>query len=510
MTSLWLNDAEVPARLRLTAGARYDTLVVGAGLVGLATALLLAQSGREVSVLEARRVGAGTTGASTAKVSLLQGTRGSTIAQRHGTATLSRYVAANRDGLDWLLHFCADHDIDVQRVPAYTYAQDESELSSVRAEFEATRAVGLPTELVDELDVPFPAHGAVRLAEQAQLDPMAVLAALAAEVEAHGAPIYESTRAQALRHDGGQIVVRTEHGDVSATNVVVATGTPIFDRGGFFARLTAQRSYLAAFRVPGPVPVPHEMYISAGQPSRSLRYHPTADGDLLLVGGSGHEVGRTRSEAAHVEQVLDWTRRWFPGAEPLYRWSAQDYHPVSELPYVGPLLPGQDGVLVASGFAKWGMTNGAAAALALAGRLTGKTPAWAGTLATWQPGELKSLGSGVQVNAAVAQHMSTGWLRLLGNSGTTVPPEGCGRVERHGLHPTAVSTVDGVTHEVSAVCSHLYGIVHWNDAERSWDCPLHGSRFAPDGSVLEGPATKPLPTRRSPLPASPATENLGS
>lgn len=493
MTSLWMNDAESPARPRLTAGSRFDTVVVGAGLVGLATALLLAIDGREVAVLEARRVGAGTTGASTAKISLLQGTRAQTIAHRHGIAALSRYVAGNLEGLDWLLNFCADHDIATQRVPALTYAQNDAEMAAVRAEFEATGAVGLPTELVDDLDVAFPAFGAVRLREQAKVDPMAMLAALAAEVEAHGVPIFESTRAQNLHHRDGDVVIGTEHGEVSAADVVVATGTPIFDRGGFFARLTAKRSYLAALRVPGAVP--QEMYVSAGQPIRSLRVYPAAEGDVLLVGGSGHEVGREDSAQAHVERLLAWAGEWFPGAELLNRWSAQDYHPIGELPYVGPLLPGRDNVLVATGFAKWGMTNGAAAALALAGRLTGHLPPWAEVFATWRPREVTSVVAGARANTTVGRYLSTGWLELFGADAGTTPPDGCGRIERHGLRPTAVSTVDGVTTEVSAVCPHLYGIVHWNDAERTWDCPLHGSRFAPDGTVIEGPATQPLPRR---------------
>ncbi|KAF0847378.1 FAD-dependent oxidoreductase [Nocardia caishijiensis] len=491
MTSLWLNNAEVPARLRLTPGSHFDIVVLGAGIVGLTTALLLAQQGREVAVLEAKRVGAGTTAASTAKVSLLQGTRAQTIARRHGIATLSRYLAANLDGFDWLLDFCAGRDLAVERVAAYTYAQNESEMSAVRAEFEATRSAGLPTDLVDDVDVPFPLHGAVRLREQAQLNPMAFLAALAAEVETQGGSIFESTRAQRLRHHDGRVVIGTEHGEVDANNVVVATGTPIFDRGGYFARVTAQRSYLAAFKVPGPVP--EEMYISAGQPIRSLRRYP-AD-DVLLVGGSGHEVGREDSAEAHVRDLLDWTGRWFPGAELLHRWSAQDYHPVGELPYVGPLVPGREEVLVATGFAKWGFTNGAAAALALAGRITGDAPKWADTLSAWRLGEVASLPAGARANATVARYLSTGWLHLLGADGHSIPPEGCGRVERHGLAPTAVSTVDGVTTEISAICPHLGGILHWNDAERTWDCPLHGSRFEPDGAVIEGPATHPLSPR---------------
>lgn len=493
MTFYWFTGAELPSRLPLTGDIAVDTVVIGAGIAGLTTALLLAEQGREVAVLEARRVGAVTTGASSAKITMLQGTRAQAIANRHGIEVLARYVDANRAGFDWLLDFCDAHEIPTQRVPAITYAQDAAEVAAVRAEYEATRAAGLPTQFVDDLEVPFPAFGGVRLREQAQVDPVAVLAALAVEVEAHGVPIFESTRARHLRRHGDRVVIGTDQGDVSAARAIVATGSPIFDRRGLAARLVAQRSYLAAFETAGPVP--EEMFLSAGTPTRSLRWAPGETGPVLLAGGSGHEVGRASSAAVHVAELINWTGRWFPDARPLARWSAQDYHPIGELPYVGPVQPGAQNVQCATGFAKWGMTNGVAAALVLAGRIGGTAPEWAEVYETWRTGAIRTLLAGAQANAVVARHLSTGWLGAFGPGDGFPPREGEGRVERHGLHPVARCTVDRVSESVSAVCTHLRGIVNWNDAEQTWDCPLHGSRFAPDGTVLEGPATAPLPRR---------------
>lgn len=490
MTSLWSQETRTPARLRLTPGLRFDTVVVGAGLTGLVTALVLARAGAEVAVVEAGRVGAGTTGGTTGKVSLLQGTRLQQIARKHPLETVRQYVAANTAALDWVTAYCAGAGVGIEHRTAHTYAPTAADLDAVTAEHDVATAAGLPTELIDDPDVPFPARAAVRLPGQVQLDPMELLAALAADVEAAGAPVFEHTRVRGVHRAGGGVVVETEHGAVRAGTVVLATGIPILDRGGFFARLTAQRSYLAAFKVDGPIT--KDMYLSAGQPSRSLRYTPSSRGDLLLVGGNGHPVGRATSERAAVDDLVEWTGRWYPGAVPLHTWSAQDYMPIGELPYAGPLLPGEHRILTGTGYAKWGLTNGVAAALAIAGRISGGVPDWAGALASWRRDEVKALPAAAKANAEVGAEMATGWLRTLRGGPEQPPAEGEGRVRHRGARPAAVCTSGGATHEVSAVCPHLYGIVRWNDAEQSWDCPLHGSRFAADGTRLEGPATGDL------------------
>jgi glycine/D-amino acid oxidase-like deaminating enzyme/nitrite reductase/ring-hydroxylating ferredoxin subunit len=496
VTSLWLDRVPISPLPTLEPDSRFDVVVVGAGLAGLTTALLLARAGAEVAVVEARRIGDGTTGNSTAKLSLLQGTQLSRIRSKHSAATVSRYVEANREGQQWLLRYCAEHGVPTEACAAVTYAQTPAATEAVRREYEACRTAGLDVEWVDDLDVPFETHGAVRLPDQAQVDPVAVLAALTADALDHGVAIFENTRVTGLTGQTsghamfGERCLDTEHGPVRADTVVLATGTPILDRGGFFARLHPQRSYSVAFEVPGEIP--RDMYISADQPTRSLRYAPDAEGELLLVGGNGHTVGREDSPRAKLDDLVAWTQQHFPGARETHRWSAQDYVPIDGLPYVGPLLPGYDRILVATGFAKWGMTNAVAAALAISGRKFGGRMPWAAALESWSPRELTGLPEAAKINGEVGIAMVGGWLRAaLGGDGEP-PAEGHGRVMRRGIRPVGVATVDGTTVTVSAVCPHLYGILSWNDAERSWDCPLHGSRFGHDGRVLEGPATCPL------------------
>ncbi len=463
LTSLWQDrhpqtSADAPAALV----GDWDVVVVGAGITGLTVAALLARAGRQVAVLEARRVGAGTTGRSTAKLSRLQGTQYSRISRRHSDSVLRAYADANAEALAWTARFCDDHDVAYQRRPAYTYATSASGERSVRAELDALHRAGVEEATwVDEALLPFPIRGAVRLPDQCQLDPLELLAALEADARAHGATVVEGVRVRTI-HGHSPYTVETDAGTPSAGTVILATNLPILDRGGFFARAEPARSYGLAFRTAEQAV--DGMYLSADGPTRSLRDAPTDDGEgsLLLVGGEGHKTGSSTSEAGRLDALRAWTHEHYPGAVETHAWSAQDYVPQHALPYVGPILPGAERLLVAGGYSKWGMTNGVAAALALSGRILGGHQSWASAFEPWSTRELTGIPGSVRLNATVALEMATGWVRRI------------------------------VTSDDAPVCTHLGGILRWNDAEDSWDCPLHGSRFGPDGEVLEGPATCPL------------------
>ncbi|MFA6577017.1 MAG: FAD-dependent oxidoreductase [Nocardioides sp.] len=485
LVSLWQDQHPRAVIEQQPVEGHADVVVIGAGITGLSTALLLARAGRSVTVLEAEYVGHGTTGRSTAKVSLLQGTQLSQIAKRHSTDLVRDYVEANTEAQAWVARFCDDHGVGVQHRPAYTYAHGGRGLGAVRRELTLARDAGLDATWRDELDLPYPTAGGVRLDDQLQLDPIELLDALALEARGHGARIVEGARVLKVRSDD-RVTVETETGTMTADRLVVATNMPILDRGAFFARAHPARSYGMAFRTE--TPAVDGMYLSADAPSRSLRDAPAGDGHLLLVGGAGHTTGRGAPESTRLDELRHWTHEHFPGATETHAWSAQDYVPVHALPYAGPLVPGHDEILVAGGYSKWGMTNGVAAALALSGQILGGHQEWARVMRTWGRHELRGVLDGLRINGEVGFEMTRGWVRPLRPT-TGAPDEGTGRVRfDHVGAPTAEATLDGRTTRVSAVCTHLGGVVRFNDAERSWDCPLHGSRFGADGEVLEGPA----------------------
>ncbi|WP_368497534.1 FAD-dependent oxidoreductase [Herbiconiux sp. A18JL235] len=515
MTSLWLDGRTAAPSTPFVDGAVYDDVIVGAGLTGLTTAVMLARAGRRVVVLEALGIGALATGNTTGKVSLLQGSRLSTIRSHHSRRLLRAYVESNRDGQEWLLGFADESGVPYEQRTAYSYSQHDGGASAVDDEYRAARQAGLDVSLVSgrDLETTFPFAFGVALPGQAQLDAMDVLEALVREFLALGGVLHTGARVTSVRASK-PVRVTTPLGAVFGRTAVLATATPILDRGLYFAKTTGLRSYALAFELPDarPADLVDGMFLSVGDSaesgSRSLRTATRAtDGqELLVVGGNGHTVGRpgAKSEAERLDQLRAWTGLFFPGAVETNAWSAQDYESHNLIPFVGALPRGRGRVYLATGYAKWGLTNGVAAALRLRSEILGEPRRerahWHRVLGTrvTRPADL---GKGAVAGAEVGAEAVAGWWQ----AETRVvpvprPAEGAGVVARSKGRPVGVSTVGGTTCAVSAVCPHLGGVLEWNDAERSWDCPLHASRFTASGTRIEGPALSDLEQ----LPRTPA------
>lgn len=441
-----------------------DVAVVGAGLTGAVTAQLLADGGANVLVLDAGTARTTTTARSTGKLSVLQGTRLARVA-RYGDEVVRDYLAAGFAGLGWLRRTLEDLDVAVDNRDDLTVATAPEQVADIDAVLTTCARQGLAVQW--EQDPPYPTRtfGAVRLPGQGQVDPLRMLSALRARLRSRGVPVHDGVRVrQVLRRRSG-IALRTTRGTVLADRVVLATGTPPGRLGGLFLRLEAGRSLLTTWDVPDPGALPagfaETMSITAGSPIRSLRL---ADG-LLMVGGEGYTVGREPHPGRRLAALEEWTRAHLPVGAARHAWAAQDYSSDTGLPLVGPAMPGDDRVLVATGYAKWGLTNAAAAGLALAGRILGDPVEWGRTLEPWARPPAPTTSA-----AATFGEQTAGWA--------------CAAVRPSGQRAGAV--------RVSRVCPHLGGVVRWNEQEESWDCPVHGSRFAADGTLLEGPATEDL------------------
>jgi len=488
--SLWLEDEPPAPRPALRGDIDVDVAIIGGGIAGITTALLLERDGARVAVLEAARVGGGVTGCNTAKVSALQSTIYSTIRSRHGEEGAAAYADASRAGVEKVAALAGEEsiDCDLHRRAAFTYAADESELSSVAKEADAARDAGLPVDWSADVDLPFPVAGAVRLDDQIEFHPVRYVRGLAQAVDGDGSFVFEDSRVLSVEH-GSPCRVHTDGGVVTADRVVVATHYPLLDRGLFFARLEPKRSYCIAARVRGDLP--QGMSINAGGTTRSVRSY----GDLLILGGEGHTTGASKATPERYQRLEQFARRHWEVEAVTHRWSAQDPVPYDHLPVVGRYSPLSSRLYVASGFMKWGLSGGTMAAILLADLMAGRDNFWADHFAPDRL-SLRSAPKLVEMNTKVGMHFFGDRVTPAQAGDAVDVPLGQALVVRDGLGKTGVyRDDDGVLHAVSLRCTHLGCLLRFNSAERSWDCPCHGSRFDVDGSVLEGPATAPLERR---------------
>jgi glycine/D-amino acid oxidase-like deaminating enzyme/nitrite reductase/ring-hydroxylating ferredoxin subunit len=490
-TSLWVDttpDTDYPP---LGPGRHFDVAVLGGGMAGLTTAYLLERQGASVAVIEAGRVAAGVTAYTTAKVSALQGTIYSTIEGKFGAEGARTYAAASQLAKEWMRGRVDELGIDCdwRAKPAYTYAEDASDVAKVEREVEAAGRAGLAATYTTETDLPWPVEAAVRVDDQAEFHPRKYLLALAAALD----NVFEQTRATAVSA-GSPNRVLTTRGELTADDVVVATHFPFLDRAGFFARMHPERSYgLGIYLKRGATP-PQGMYLSTESPVHTIRSHPTADGEMLIAGGESHKTGQGGDTAERVQRLEAWARARFDVRSIEYRWSTQDNMPVDSLPYIGRMLPFQRGIWVATGFMKWGLTSGTAAGLLLADLIAGRPNDWADLFDATRIKPVASAAEFVKENANVGKHFVGDHLSSPDARSLDEVPRGEGRLVRRGAKKVAAyRDDDDALHVVSAICTHLGCQVKWNSAERSWDCPCHGSRFGTDGTVLQGPAVADLP-----------------
>ena len=386
-------------------------------------------------------------------------------------------------------------ECDLERTRNYVYAEAEEDVEALRQEVDAAKRAGLSASFVRETELPFPVGGAVALDGQAQFHPRKFLLPLVAALPGDGSHVFARTRARDVE-DGEPCRVVTDRGELRARDVVVATHLPILDRGLFFAKTHPKREYVVAARVDA-ARAPKGMYISTESPIHSVRSTPHDGGRLLIVTGEGHKTGQEPRTDERMAKLASWTRERLSVESFEYRWATQDNFSVDRVPYVGRVRRGSGHVYAATGFSGWGMSNGVAAAILLADLVQGKENPWAPLYDSKRLKPIASAPSFVKENANVAK-------RWFGDRAAAARADrdlsalraGEGRVLRLNGELMAVNREEGgELRAVSAVCTHLGCLVSWSPAERSWDCPCHGSRFSPDGTVVQGPAVEDLRRR---------------
>lgn len=493
--SVWIATTDEPAFAPLDAALEVDVAVLGAGIAGLTTALLLKNAGMRVGVVDAARVCAATTGHTTAKVSAQHGLIYDKLNSKFGADRARAYAEANLAAVDLVEAIVREHEIDCdwERRAAYAYTEDDSYISQIEKEVQAAQQAGLPASYTDATDLPWPIKAAARFDNQAQFHPRLYCLALAQLIEGAGSRVFEHTRALDV-DEGSPCVVKTDRHDIRAAYVVLATHLPFLDQGAFFAKCHPEREYVLAVALEQPVP--KGMYISVEQPTRSVRQHRFDSGELLILGGDSHKTGQDDDTERHYTALEEFARDRFTVQSVAYRWSTQDHMSIDLVPYIGKLRRTSQRLYVATGFNKWGMTSGTLAGVVISDQILERDNPWT---ELFDPNRVKPVASAkqfVKENVNVATRFIGD--RISQRASVSVEDLGPGQgavISQERSQIAASRDAQGIVHAVSARCTHLGCIVNWNSAESTWDCPCHGSRFAHDGSVLEGPAAAPLEDR---------------
>jgi glycine/D-amino acid oxidase-like deaminating enzyme/nitrite reductase/ring-hydroxylating ferredoxin subunit len=491
--SLWTETTNKAVFPSLAHDVETDVAIVGGGITGLTAALLLRAADQRVVLVEARHFGSGVTNRSTAHLTEAIDTRYWQIESTFGKEAARLVAQSSRAAIDRIVSLATPETVLVRR-PGYLFTEDpEAVESQLHREYLAAKRAGLAVELLPRTPLPFENRGGVRFPDQAQIHVARYLAGLARMARDAGVLLHEQTRVTAIE-DGEPCTVHVEGGaTVRAKKVFVATHAPL-NRVFLQTKIHAYRSYVQAY---SDVELPDGLFWDTADPYHYFSRFAVDGKTYLIIGGEDHKTGTEVRTEERFAKLREWTRERLSSEAPVLEWSAQVEEPVDGLPYIGRNSM-SDHVYVATGFSGNGITFGTLAAEIVKDLVLGRDNPYAELYAATRIKASGALGTYASENIDFPMHFVSDRLHPADASSIEDIAPGEGKTLRaHGQRLAVYRDETGRLHCVSSICTHLGCIVKFNAAEKSWDCPCHGSRFDVDGGVLDGPAKKPLPPRTS-------------
>jgi glycine/D-amino acid oxidase-like deaminating enzyme/nitrite reductase/ring-hydroxylating ferredoxin subunit len=485
--SIWMAETALETAPRLAGPVDADIVIVGAGIAGLTTAYQLSRAGRRVVVLDKGPIAGGMTGRTTAHLSDEIDDRCTELIRLRGAEEARRAVEAHGAAISFIEEVQGREafECDFARVDGYLFLAPDQDPKLLSQELDAATRLGLEVERIPR--VPFSERDcgpALRFARQARFQPLLYCHGLAAAIRRNDGAFF-TARAISV-DDGERVTVTTDSGDrISADAAVVATNAPINDRVVTHTKQAPYRTYAIAARLPG-ASLPDALYWDMADPYHYVRLYR----DWAIIGGEDHKTGQATDQAERFWRLESWARERFPLGVVEHRWSGQVLEPVDGLGFLGR-NPGDRNVYIATGDSGMGMTHGTIAGCLIADLIDGRPNPFEAVFSVSRATP-KAIGDYVRENVNVAAQFKDYVAPGESGSAEALAP-GNGIVLRRGMRLVATYRDSaGALHEHAAVCTHLGCPVHWNPLEQCWDCPCHGSHFAPDGAVLAGPAIAPL------------------
>jgi glycine/D-amino acid oxidase-like deaminating enzyme/nitrite reductase/ring-hydroxylating ferredoxin subunit len=496
--SLWSDGAPEFPLTPLREDISADVCIVGAGIAGVTTALLLAREGRNVVLLDDGQPGGGQTCRTTAHLASAIDDRFYNIIRWHGLENARLAAESHATAINFIEALASDLaiDCDFRRLDGYLFPMGGEKPDLLDQELDAAHQAGLvDVTMVSHPEIPgvqMPGR-ALRFPRQAQFAPLRYLHGLLNEFTRLGGRFFGNTHVTGIEEGAIAHVTTAGNGLVRAAAIVVATNSPINNRVALHTKMGPYRTYVIALRVPhGRIAA--GLYWDNDDPYHYVRLTPGADGhDELMVGGEDHKTGQgPDSPDGPFDRLERWARVHFPGAGAVtHRWSGQVMESIDGLAFIGRNPGSRENCYVVTGDSGMGMTHGTIAGIILNDLILGRPNPWA---ALYDPSRKTVSAGGTFAHETfnmARQYLD--WARPHPREDLAEIPRGSGCVVQRGMEKVAIHrSNDGTLHEMSAVCPHLGCIVRWNSTEHTWDCPCHGSRFAHDGEVVNGPASHGL------------------
>lgn len=469
-----------------------DVAVIGAGITGITTALLLQKQGLTVAIFEARSIGKGTTGQSTGNIYLTVDELLHTLSSEYNSEKTSVILNARRDAFDLITKNVQDYqlDCDYQKSPMYIFEDEHTD--HVRKEMEIANESLIKVEHLSEKNFHYKMKNGMKYPDQAQINPLLYVQALAKIVEGENCKIYENTRILSIEEEGGSCVLHTSTARVNAKFAVQATHTPIGSAMQYHARLGPYREYGVAATLENQ-PYPEGIFWEyANNEKFSFRSYSRNDKKFVICIGKPHKVGQAKDNSYHLSALVHYLKERFPTARVTHSWGGQNYKPADFLPFIGRKNKNSN-VFIACGFSTDGLIYGTLSAKIISQSIIAHTELYQGIFKASRIRPIKSAKKVTEENLnVVGQLLKDYVLKPEKENLSGVKPGTGGIIRLKGKRLAVFKEHSGEVKIVSAVCTHLGCIVHWNNVENSWDCPCHGSRFEISGEIIEGPATAPL------------------
>jgi glycine/D-amino acid oxidase-like deaminating enzyme/nitrite reductase/ring-hydroxylating ferredoxin subunit len=480
---------------KLTQDLNVDVVIIGAGITGLTCAKLLSQAGKQVVVLEQRNVGGGTTGYSTGNLYATFGQYLHQMESKQSTEVMQQVVESRKSALDFILRTVVDDKLscEFRNAPWYLFSsEDGGGNGKVSKEKESISKTKLNWREQIPQGFPVPIDEVVMVLDQAQLNPLQYVQELALKIESSKCQIFENSQVISIEDTENGCIVKTSEATVNSSFVIMATHTP---KGiyGVHTSMEVKREYALAVTLKDNYPAPG-IYWDVHEESQakfSIRTCKNQEGEYLLVLHEQHKVGHMEDNFDYPHEIDDYLNKYFEVDEVKYAWSAQQYNPLDKLPSIGWSTPDQH-VIIATGFSADGLVFGTLAGMIAHDLILGLENPWQELYNPTRFPTLKSVPKLMKHNFEVLKDLVVDYLTSDVSDLNDIPVGEGKIINLEGEHLAVYKNKNGEVQPMSAICPHMGCTVHWNNFEKSWDCPCHGSRFDISGEIIEGPTLENL------------------